>query len=252
MSYGHYAARVVRAEPLTPHMRRVTLGGLDGFPGAGLDHRVKVFFPLPGEPRPVYPTGDDWWEKWRTTPVRAFFRTYTVRRHRPALGEVDIDFVLHGDGGPGSRWASRAAPGDEVGLWGPRAEYAPPPAADWVLLAGDETALPAIGAVVESMPGRAGPRRARVLVEVGSAAEEQDLAVPDGVRLTWLHRDRGESLATALPAADLPSGTPYAWIAGEAGVIRGLRRHLVGERGVPRGDIYFSGYWKRGRKGDED
>jgi NADPH-dependent ferric siderophore reductase len=243
MSYGHYSAQVVRTEDLTPHMRRITLGGLPDFPGAGLDHRVKVFFPLPGEPRPIYPTGDDWWERWQVEPVRAVFRTYTIRKHRPEPGEVDIDFVLHGDGGPGSRWAIQATPGGEVGLWGPRAEYDPPPGTDWVLLAGDETALPAIGAVIESMPSDA---RGRVLVEVASAAEEQKLDVPGGVRLDWLHRDTGGSLTTALPDADLPSGTPYAWIAGEAGAIKTLRRHLINDRQVPRKHIYFSGYWRRG------
>jgi NADPH-dependent ferric siderophore reductase len=243
MSYGHYAAHVTRVEDLTPHMRRITLGGLGDFPGAGLDHRVKVFFPLPGEPRPVYPTGDDWWERWQAEPVRAVFRTYTIRRHRPEAGEVDIDFVLHGDGGPGSQWAIQATPGAEVGLWGPRAEYAPPSDADWVLLAGDETALPAIGAVIEAMPGDA---CGRVFVEVASAAEEQHFDLPDGVHLDWLHRDTGDTLTTVLPAATLPSGSPYAWIAGESGAIKKLRRHLVNDRNVPKKNIYFSGYWRQG------
>ncbi|WP_395105795.1 siderophore-interacting protein [Actinomadura sp. SCN-SB] len=243
MSYGHYTAHVTRVTDLTPHMRRVTLGGLTGFPGAGLDHRVKVFFPLPGEPRPIYPTGDDWWERWQVEPVRAVFRTYTIRKHRPSRGEVDIDFVLHGDGGPASQWAIQAAPGNEVGLWGPRAEYAPPPDTDWVLLAGDETALPAIGAVIESMPAHT---RGRVMVEVADAAEEQPLDTPEGVHLEWLHRDTGGSLTTALPGAALPPGTPYAWIAGESSAVKHLRRHLVNDRKVPRENIYFSGYWRRG------
>jgi NADPH-dependent ferric siderophore reductase len=247
VTYGHYAMRVTRVQRLTPHMARITFGGLRGFPGAGLDHRVKVFFPLPGEERPVYPTGDDWWERWQAEPVRAVFRTYTIRRHRPEADEVDIDFVLHGDGGPASRWALAARPGDQVGLWGARAEFAAPPGTDWTLLAGDETALPAIGALLES--AAPGPR-SRVFVEVASAAEEQDLPVPPGAHITWLHRDSGESLAAAVPDAALPSGRPYAWIAGESGTVKALRRHLVRDRGFPRDSLYFSGYWRRGAVSD--
>ncbi|MBA9002639.1 siderophore-interacting protein [Thermomonospora cellulosilytica] len=243
MAYGHYSARVTRVDRVTPHMARVTLGGLEDFPGAGLDHRVKVFFPLPGEERPIYPTGDDWWERWQVEPVRAVFRTYTIRRHRPEAGEVDIDFVLHGDTGPGSRWAENAGPGDQVGLWGPRAEYAPPAHADWVLLAGDETALPAIGAILESLPPTT---TARVLVEVASEAERQPFDLPGGVRLTWVRRDAGESLVTAVKETVFPAGRPYAWVAGESGTVKQIRRHLVNERGVDRRDIYFSGYWRRG------
>jgi NADPH-dependent ferric siderophore reductase len=245
-TFGHFSAHVRQVRRITPQMARITFGGLSGFPAAGLDHRVKVFFPLPGADRPVYPTGDDWWERWQAEPVRAVFRTYTIRRHRPDSGEVDIDFVLHGDSGPASRWALRAKPGDEVGLWGPKAEFDPPPEAEWVLLAGDETALPAIGALVEALPSHA---KARVFVEVGSAAEEQPFVLPQEVRVAWLHRDEGQSLVAALGDAPLPEGRPYAWIAGEAGSVRALRRILIGERGVAREDIYFSGYWRRGRSG---
>jgi NADPH-dependent ferric siderophore reductase len=247
MSYRHFSARVTRVNRITPHMARITLGGLADFPGAGLDHRVKVFFPLPGEERPVYPTGDDWWERWQVEPVRAVFRTYTIRRHRPDLGEVDIDFVLHGDGGPGSRWALGARPGDQVGLWGPRAEYAPPPGADWVLLAGDETALPAIGALIEAFPP---DTVARVFVEVASAEERQPFDLPDDVRLTWLCRDAGQSLVAAVRQERFPAGRPYAWVAAESQVVKQVRRHLVNDRGIDRGDIYFSGYWRRGRTQD--
>lgn len=243
MAYRHYSAQVTRVDRVTPHMARITLGGLEDFPGAGLDHRVKVFFPPPGEERPIYPTGDDWWERWKVEPVRAVFRTYTIRRHRPETGEVDIDFVLHGDAGPGSSWAANAAPGDQVGLWGPRAEYAPPAHADWVLLAGDETALPAIGAILESMPPTT---TVRVLVEVGSATEQQSLVLPDDARLTWVHRDAGESLLDAVKGADFPAGRPYAWVAGESGAVTQIRRHLVSDRGIDRRDIYFSGYWRKG------
>jgi len=243
VSYRHFSAQVTRVTPLTPHMTRITLGGLEDFPGAGLDHRVKVFFPLPGEDRPVYPTGDDWWERWQREPVRAVFRTYTIRRHRPELGEVDIDFVLHGDEGPGSRWASNARPGDHVGLWGPRAEYAPPPGTDWVLLAGDETALPAIGAILESLPRDA---TARVFVEVASPEERQHLDAPKGAEVRWVHRSDGESLLAAVREAGLPPGRPYAWVAAESSAVKQIRRHLVDDRGIDREAIYFSGYWKRG------
>ncbi|MBC6467831.1 siderophore-interacting protein [Actinomadura alba] len=244
-------AQVTRTTRPTPQTVRVTLGGLEGFGGAGLDHWVKLFFPLPGEHRPVYPTGDDWWRRWGADPdaVRAVFRTYTVRRHRPEAGEIDIDFVLHGDTAPGSRWAARAKPGDQVGVWGPGAMYDPSPAADWRLIAGDETALPAMAAIIETLPAGA---RARVFVEVADAAEEQRFATDGDVRVEWLHRDgvpagRSALLVDRLRAADLPDGRPYAWIAGEAAMVKALRRHLVNDRGIDRADICFSGYWRLGK-----
>jgi NADPH-dependent ferric siderophore reductase len=249
--YKHFMAQVTRTARPTPQTVRITLGGLEGFANSGLDHWVKLFFPLPGEERPVYPTGDDWWRRWGEDPgaVRAVFRTYTVRRHRPAAGEIDIDFVLHGDTAPGSRWAARATPGDHVGVWGPGAMYDPPAGTDWRLIAGDETALPAMAAIIEALPPGSS---ARVFVEIADAAEEQPFETEGDVLVDWLHRDgipagRSTLLADRLRKAELPPGRPYAWIAGESAMVKALRRHLVNDRGIDRADICFSGYWRLGK-----
>lgn len=199
-------------------------------------------------------TGDDvagWYQRYLAMPddVRPVMRTLTVRRHRAQTGEVDVDFVLHGDGGPASRWAARAQPGDHVGMLAAPGLYLPPGTAQWQLIAGDETALPAIGAIVESMPPTT---RALVFVEVASGAAEQPLDTPEGVQLRWVYRGaiaagRGNALLDAVRGATFPEGPPYAWIAGEARAVRMLRRHLVNDRGIDKAAITFTGYWRLGK-----
>jgi NADPH-dependent ferric siderophore reductase len=115
-------------------------------------------------------------------------------------------------------------------------------AGDWYLFAGDETALPAIGSLLESLAPSA---RALVFVEVAAAGEEQPLSTPDGAEVRWLHRAAGESVVGAVRAASFPAGTVSAWLAGEAGAVRTLRRHLVDERGIDRREIDFTGYWRK-------
>jgi NADPH-dependent ferric siderophore reductase len=218
--------------------------------GGAADQRIKIFFPRPGQLSPVYPTGEKWWLDWREMPedIRAVYRTYTVRRQRPDLGELDVDFVLHEHGGPGSSWAAAATPGDRVGIWGPGSAYRPE-AADWQLIAGDETALPAVSAIVESLvPGA----RATVFIEVGGPEDEHQLHSFGQVDIRWLHRGsehagEGSHLVDAIRGAVLPVGRPYCWVAGESSMVTSVRRHLVNERGVDREHIYFSGYWRHGQ-----
>lgn len=263
--YLFFDLHVLRTARLGPSMLRVTFGGaclngtcLDGaLVSGGRDQRIKLFLPHPHQDAPHLPSRspDTWWADWRNADPaeRAVMRTYTVRAQRH--GELDIDFVMHGDGpggaptGAAAAWAAAARPGDRLTVLGPTrpdnggCEFAPPAGADWVLIAGDESALPAVAAILESLPA-ATP--ARVWIEVPHAADRQDLPSAPGREITWLVRDDGGDLLHAVRSADLPDGAPYAWIAGEAGTVRGLRRHLVNERGIDRASVTFMGYWRRG------
>ncbi|WP_405012644.1 siderophore-interacting protein [Kitasatospora sp. NBC_01539] len=261
--FGFFGAAVVRTARLGPTLLRITFGGegLRGFRSGGRDQSLSLFLPHPGQDAPVLPleAGDGWFAAWRALDpaVAAVMRSYTVRAHRPEQAEVDVDFALHGVGtevsgpaGPAARWAAGARPGDRVVLLGPAVAdnrsvgFRPPADAEWVLLAADETALPAVGSVLESLPE---DLPATVFVSVPYAADVQELAGPPGTRITWLVREAGDpGLPEAVRAADLPAGRPYAWLAGEAGAVRALRRHLVGERGTDRRSVCFSGYWRRG------
>jgi len=258
--YALFRAEVVRVEQLTPHLRRITFAGPDlaGCVSAGLDQRIKLFFPLPGQTDPVVPEGPDWYAEFRAMPdgVRPPIRTFTIRALRPAELELDVDFVLHGDTGPASTWAGRATPGDRLAILGPDArhtpvvgyEYKPGADTDWTLLAGDETALPAITAIVSTLPAG---RRALVFAEVETPLEMRPFSSAADLRVTWLSRAGapavgGGLLREAIAATVFPDGTPYAWLAGESSAITDLRRHLVNERGIVKENVYFSGYWLLG------
>ncbi|MEU8738391.1 siderophore-interacting protein [Streptomyces halstedii] len=245
-------AQVVRTERITPHMVRVVLGGdgLADFTLAGFtDHYIKLCFAPEGADyahpfdmariREEYPR-----EQWPTT------RTYTVRSWDPAAREMAVDFVVHGDEGLAGPWAARAVPGDQVTFLGPGGGYAPEASADWHLLVGDESALPAIAAALEQMPAGA---TARVFVEVPDSAEEQKLLAPDGVEVTWLHRgDRpvGELLTAAVTELEFPEGEVQAFVHGEAGFVKEIRRHLRLERQLPLARLSISGYWRLGQNDD--
>ncbi|MFK3732150.1 siderophore-interacting protein [Streptomyces sp. NPDC088090] len=242
-------ALVVRTERITPHMVRVVLGGpgLDGFAvGEFTDHYVKLLFAPEGvtypEPfdmeriRAEYPR-----EQWPTT------RTYTVRAWDPVQRELTLDFVVHGDEGLAGPWAARARVGETVRFLGPGGGYAPDPAADWHLLAGDESALPAIGVALERLPAGA---LVHAFVEVEDAADEQKFATEAGIEVTWLHRagrPAGEALVEAVRALDFPAGDVHAFVHGEAGFVKELRRHLRVERQVARERLSISGYWRLGK-----
>ncbi|AOS63526.1 siderophore-interacting protein [Actinoalloteichus hymeniacidonis] len=248
---------VTEARAITPNMVRVTFGGPDlaGFTSGGLDQRVKLFFPLAGQDVPVLPAPDDWYQAYKDMPdsVRPVMRTFTIRDHRKDDTEIDIDFAVHGDLGPASRWAGRAQVGDVLGLLGPDARHADnggveyrPEGADWQLIVGDDTALPAIGAIIESLPAGT---PAQVFLEVATAADVQRFDTEGDVRITWLSRaqadpDQPSQLVAAVRNAQLPSGRPYAWTAGEAGMVRELRKHLVTDLGWDRKHGYFGGYWR--------
>ncbi|RLP88312.1 siderophore-interacting protein [Micromonospora sp. BL4] len=259
LQYRFYAAHVVRARRVGASLIRVTLGGAElvDFAGGGRDQSVSLFLPHPGQDAPVVPVelGEDWFGAWRALPpeVRAVMRSYTIREHRPAAVEVDIDFVSHGDTGPAARWAERAGPGDRVLLLGPAVRdnrsvcFRPPDGTDLVVLAADETALPAVAGILAWLPAGA---RVRAWIEVPAAADITELPTAADAEIRWIVRGStppgSDLLVSAIRAARLPAATPYAWIAGESGAVRALRRHLVGERGIDRRRVTFAGYWRRG------
>ncbi|MFI5833377.1 siderophore-interacting protein [Micromonospora sp. NPDC051300] len=281
---------------LGPSFLRVTFTGadLDRFADNGYDQRIKLALPVADGTPVELPDGPDWYQRWRVLPAdrRNPIRTYTVRAARPEAYEVDVDLALHGDGGPATRWARRARVGDRLALVGPDAGWPGehggvefrPPAGATLLLAGDETAAPAICAILNRLPADA---HGYALVEVPEAGDVLPCRVPAGVTVTWLpragapHGARLTPAVTALaarllpapvepPAGAPPAGPPpadvdvdreilwevperpdgaalYAWLAGEAGMIRGLRRHLVTDRGLDRRAVAFMGYWRAGR-----
>ncbi|KOG45594.1 MULTISPECIES: siderophore-interacting protein [Streptomyces] len=241
-------AVVVRTERLSPHMVRIVLGG-EGLREFGVgeytDHYVKLLFA---------PAGITYPAPWDLEQIRADFpraqwprqRAYTVRSWDPAHLELTLDFVVHGDEGLAGPWAARVKPGELVRFLGPGGAYAPDPAADWHLLVGDESALPAIAAAMERMPAGA---RVHALVEIDGPDDELKVATPDGVVPIWLHRgDRpvGEALVEAVTSLEFPSADVHAFVHGEAGFVKDLRRHLRLERGIPRERLSISGYWRLG------
>ncbi|MGW2487223.1 siderophore-interacting protein [Streptomyces sp. NPDC001606] len=245
-----YTAQVVRTERLTPHMQRVVLGG-DGLTGFAADtctdHYVKLLFG---------PAGVSYPEPFDLERIRAEFpreqwpvtRTYTVRAWDPEQRELTLDFVIHGDEGLAGPWATRVQPGETVRFMGPGGAYRPDPQADWHLLAGDESALPAIARALETLPDDA---RAHAFVEVSGPEEEQK--IDTDVEIVWLHRgDRpvGEALLTAVRELDFPAGRPHVFVHGEAGFVKELRRLLRVERQIPREDLSISGYWRLGHNED--
>ena len=252
---------VVRSEQLTPHMIRLVLGGsgFDTFtPNAYTDAYVKLvivrddvdvealeqpltnasFEALPPERRPVV-------------------RTYTVRKVDAERREISIDFVVHGELGVAGPWAASAKPGQRAFLMGPSGAYAPDAAADWHLMAGDEAALPAISAALESLaPTACG----QVFIEVSGPDDEVELSAPEGVKVRWLYRggradlvpedQAGDNapLVAAVKEAVWLQGQPHVFIHGEAqAVMHNLRPYIRKERGVDAKWASISGYWRRGR-----
>ena len=253
--------RVLEVSDVTPRMRRIVIGGehLKGFTTAdgiavpplrneGFDDHVKVIVPDAGQARAVPPRQVEGHLDWSESSAAT---DYTPREWDAHSGRLTLDFVKH-DGGLASTWALAATVGDPVHIAGPKSSALVPTGVDWMLVGGDETALPAIGRLLDEWPAGVG---GQVFVEVADVAEEQDLAVPEGVTLTWLHR-RGVAAGHSTVLADAVSAMPwradsvYCWFAGEAMSLKPIRRYLK-ERGVPADCLEVSGYWRRKQESPE-
>lgn len=228
---AEYEAVVVSSVRVTPRLARLVLGGpgLAGFvdlPWA--DHYVKLAGPV----------------AWGGAA-----RAYTVRAWDGLRGEVTLDVVIHADEGLAGPWARDARPGEKVVLRGQGGDFLPDPTCAATILVGDESALPAIAVALERLPSGTS---AHAFVEIADAEERQDLLVPDGSSLTWVMRGEsfGAALIEAVRRAELPGGRLQAFVHGEAGMVRELRKHMRAARGVVREDLSASGYWRLG-KADE-
>jgi len=294
-AYRPFRASVVRVEELSPHFSRVTFTGEDlgTFGDHGLDQRINLIFPLDGiglsdcgwdDEQPL--ADGYWYSRWRELPneLRNPLRVYTVRAVRRAQRELDVDFVVHGDG-PAARWLASARPGDGIVVIGPDAlseksrlgiDWHPGEATS-LLLVGDETAVPAIAGILSALPEGT---PAHAIIEIPEAADAVDLGGRTGSTVAWAPRDGGEPGSTLLPAVrswiaarpalvggalahgsqqleeapDLIWESPeavhsglYVWVAGESGAVTSIRRYLVREVGIDRGQVAFMGYWRRGR-----
>lgn len=290
-------ATVRSVERPSPTFARITFTGPDvdnlGTPGRTFDQRIKIIFPPDSGQLPdLSGAGPDWYTRWLEIPEdeRGAMRTYSVREVRDTgeRTELVVDIVVHvepGASGPGSTWASSAAPGDEVLIVGPRRGHDgggiefDPGDAGWVMLVGDETAAPAIARILEDVQPTT---RGLALIEVPTPEDALPIAAPEGVEVRWLPRGRRDHGSALIPAVlsefavqaewtiDEPSsealvwetpaysgsgealtspGCPvdhYFWIAGESSVVTTLRRHLVREIGIDRSQVAFMGYWRAG------
>ncbi|MFT3976315.1 MAG: siderophore-interacting protein [Sphingomonas bacterium] len=250
------ALRVVEARRVTPHMQRVTFSGTDiGSFATDANLHVRLLLPPPGAAR-------DGWLKLRRDGkasvrdrnCKPVVRKYTIRAIDPASGRIAIDFVLHEDGGPGGSWAAQARAGDLAGILGPGGRGLSP--ADWYLIAGDETALPAIGRMMDAMPAHA---QGHVIIEIADALEEQPLPVPPGMTLRWLHRNGAAPgttglLLEAIRAVRWPSGDgkPFAWVGAEFTAIQAIRDHLARDRGLAKADQLVVAYWRHQPRDSDD
>jgi NADPH-dependent ferric siderophore reductase len=289
-----FRARVREIRELTPSFRRFTFTGdeLSDFGDPGFDQRIKVVFPTDTVGIDAMPVGEDGYTDWRgmAEHERPPFRTYTTRAVRADAREVDIDMVAHEVLGPASAWIDAARPGDEVLIFAPTTahegvsfgvDFVPPAVTGDYLLVGDETAAPAIAAILEQLPREAtgvvilevphtgdsaylpahpgfdirvaaranGVRHTHLVDTTRSAAVA---LVPDGVGAAVEEIDVDTDLLWEVPrtakgGAALKKAPLYAWIAGESGAIKTIRRQLVGEHGVDRRAVAFMGYWREGR-----
>lgn len=297
-SYRPYRVEVAEIERLSATFTRVTFGGadLDVFGVDGLDQRIKLVLPLPGVGFSDFGIDDEathvdgtWYARWRDLPdaLRNPIRTYTVRSIDADARRLVVDFALHGEIGPASTWVSRASVGDPLVIVGPDSRSPlshegiefKPGAASRMLFAGDETAVPAICAILETLPSTVA---AHAILEVPRGDDVLPVITHPGVSIEWLPRDgkrSGDLLAPAVrdwygrecgrslpplvaPRAsgteaesdemlwETPIGDPheglYVWIAGESGMIKLIRRYLVRECGIDRQQVAFMGYWREG------
>ncbi|SDK65323.1 NADPH-dependent ferric siderophore reductase, contains FAD-binding and SIP domains [Glycomyces sambucus] len=292
-AFDLFPAEVRALRRLSPSFLRVTFAGatLPHFADNGFDQRFKLIFPAPACGFDKMPRSERWYSELRALPEQeqCGVRTYTVRAVRPELGEVDVDMVIHEAGanehcGPALRWLQTVAVGDELLLLGPDArfdgnaggvDFHAPDGAE-LLIAGDETAAPAIAAILEDLPVTA---HGKVFIEVPTAADVLELDAPAEVEVHWLPREGavwGDRLVPAVTDAaramdfarggefeetaeemiwDAPqdgavSGGAYVWIAAETGVVKTLRFTIRKELGLPKESGAFMGYWRNGMPWD--
>lgn len=241
---------VQSVDDVTAHMRRVTFAGrpVAEYIASGQFPNIKIFLPDADGRYGVEELDDP--SSTAVTEIRTLpdlhsrIRTYTVRRYDADAATLSIDFVMHGDDGLASGWAARARPGSTLGIAGGGGRTVP--AAGDYLLCGDETALPAIGGILENLPASA---RGTAYIEIGDDTHRQDLVAPPGIDVRWLSRD-GAPAGTTTLLADAAAAHPltadtFAWASAESAQVLAIRKDLR-RRGQARRSMLVIGYWRRG------
>lgn len=254
---GLYHAEVVGAQRITPNMQRVTFAGDDlrELPRHGFDQWFRLFLPHASGTTDFDAVPEKFglggYLRYLTAKsgTRPPFRNYTVRELRSHTGELDVDFVIHGDSGIAGPWASGAEPGERVVMLDQGRGFDPLADADFVLLVGDDSALPAVAGILRDLPSDSS---GLAIIELGDEADQQELAAPDGFEVHWVTRTGASARPGAGALAEVQRFRPehpdrlQAYVGGEQAMVAGSRRHLVGA-GVPKSRIQFTGYWKVGR-----
>ena len=243
---------VAGVTPLTPRLVRVTVGGpeLDGLVIEQPAASVRLLLPAPGSSELVMPT---WHGNEFRLPdgSRPTIRTLTPLRLDSTTQELDLEIVVH-EGGAASAWAQAARPGDKAAISGPGRGYPIDADASGFVLGGDESALPAIGQLLEILPV---DKPVRVIVEVADPAARLELPKHPAATVDWYDLPAGappgDALVPAIISTELAPGSRI-WAAGEAAAMQRIRRHLLDERNLPRSETWIRGYWKSGRAGDAD
>lgn len=223
-AYRLFNVELKRREQLSPALTRFVFGGPEvaEMKTLAADQRIKIFFPDASGQPPSLPGGSEWYQAYRSVEParRPPMRTYTIRALRAEQEEVDVEFVLHGENGPASAWATHARIGDRLQLAAPNRQYGddpggyewkPPAGVRHILLIADETALPAVAGILEELAGEAEPPVVEAFLEVPGEADILDLPAIPGARLHWLprhqagiHSRNGERMIEAARQARLP------------------------------------------------
>jgi len=243
----------VSVSAIAPRLVSVLVTGedLDGFADAAPTSHLKVFLPADGQAEPNLPEFTPEGAQFDEDAPRPTVRTYTPRRYDPSSKTLEIQFLIHGEG-PASAWAERAKPGDKLAVAGPGGRFSLEPATDHWWLAADESAIPAVGTLLDSLPQSA---TVEAHIEVDGPDDEIDFGGPAKAGVTWHHRRDpaafGAELAAAARSAYVPDGTRI-WVACEAGAMRDIRRYFTRERGIPAGQLVTRGYWRAGEQNHPD
>lgn len=243
-------AEVVSVERIAPRLMSVRVGGeaFDGFRIEAPTSHIKVFLPAPGQAEPLLPEYAPDGVTWPDEGERPAVRTYTPRRFDESARTLEVQFVLHGVG-PASDWAERATAGDRLAIGGPGGRFVLDQSVERWWIAGDESAIPAIGTLLDALPADA---VADVHVEVAGADDEIELPTAAKATVTWHHRRAPEAWGEELydAARDVDGG--QVWVACEAAAMRRIRRYLIGDRQVPAASLTTRGYWRLGAANHPD
>lgn len=246
-SRAPYLIEVSCLRDISPHLRRITFRSPDlrHYPATVSAAHIKVFLPREGQTQPDLPTLGENGPVWASDAIRPFIRTYSIRAVRPQQGEIDIEFALHNHRGPAIDFARNAKPGDKIGISNPGGPKPMLPMADFYCFAGDPSSLPAIAALLESLPTDS---QGHVFIRVATQADVIQLQKPAGVELTWTigGTEKTADLITQFCSLLQPKNSTYFWLAGEDQLVVTLRRYLRRERECDRNQLYAVPYWREG------